>query len=96
MSFVECAHVILSQNKLPRNFINVKDDGGWTPLVWACEHRHEAVIRYLIEQGADPFVRDVEMNISLHWAAFSGSRGITDLLLATGCNVNQANAIGNV
>jgi len=84
----------LSQNKLPRNFINVKDDGGWTPLVWACEHKHEAVIRYLVEQGADPFVKDVEMNISLHWASFSGSRGITDLLLAAGCNVNQANAIG--
>ena len=42
---LECAHVILNQNKLPRNFINVKDDGGWTPLVWACEHKHEAVIR---------------------------------------------------
>jgi hypothetical protein len=37
--FSECAHVILGQNRLPRNFINVKDDGGWTPLVWACEHR---------------------------------------------------------
>ena len=42
---LECAHVLLSQNKLPRNFINVKDDGGWTPLVWACEHKHEGVIR---------------------------------------------------
>ena len=30
--------------------------------------------RYLVEQGADPFVKDVEMNISLHWAAFSGSK----------------------
>jgi hypothetical protein len=37
--FIECAHIILGQNKLPRNFINAKDDGGWTPLVWACEHR---------------------------------------------------------
>jgi ankyrin repeat protein len=52
------------------------------------------VIRYLLEQGADPFVTDVEMNISLHWAAFSGSKGITDLLLSAGCNVNQTNAIG--
>jgi hypothetical protein len=56
--------------------------------------RHEVVIRYLLEQGADPFVTDVEMNISLHWAAFSGSKGITDLLLSAGCNVNQTNAIG--
>ncbi len=53
------------------------------------------LLRYLLEQGADPHVMDVEMNISLHWAAFSGSKTITDLLLSAGCNVNQANAIGN-
>ena len=70
---LECTHIILGANNLPRNHINVKDDGGWTPLVWACEHKHEAVIRYLIEQGADPFATDVEMNIALHWAAFSGN-----------------------
>ena len=49
---VECAHVLLSHNKLPRNFINVKDDGGWTPLVWACEHVHEGVIR-LVQSNFD-------------------------------------------
>ncbi len=54
------------------------------------------LFRYLLEQGADPHVMDVEMNISLHWAAFSGSKTITDLLLSAGCNVNQANAIGNI
>ena len=48
----------------------------------------------MLEQGADPHVMDVEMNISLHWAAFSGSKNITDMLVSAGCNVNQANAIG--
>ena len=71
---LECCHIILGANKLPRNHINVKDDGGWTPLVWACEHKHEGVIRYLIDQGADPFTTDVEMNVALHWAAFSGKQ----------------------
>ena len=42
---LECAHILLNLPRLPRNFINVKDDGGWTPLVWACEHKHEDVIR---------------------------------------------------
>ena len=69
---LECAHIILGSNNLPKNHINVKDDGGWTPLVWACEHKHEAVIRFLLEQGCDPFATDVEMNVALHWAAFSG------------------------
>merc|ERR1719206_715065 len=91
---LECAHIILGSNNLPKNHINVKDDGGWTPLVWACEHKHEAVIRFLLEQGCDPFATDVEMNVALHWAAFSGSKTVVELLLASGCNVNQANAIG--
>jgi euchromatic histone-lysine N-methyltransferase len=42
---LECVHVILSQTKLPRNFMNRQDEGGWTPLVWACENKHEDVIR---------------------------------------------------
>ena len=75
---LECCHIILGANKLPRNHINVKDDGGWTPLVWACEHKHEGVIRYLIDQGADPFTTDVEMNVALHWAAFSGKKHTID------------------
>lgn len=91
---LECAHIILGSNNLPRNHINVKDDGGWTPLVWACEHKHEGVIRFLLEQGCDPFATDVEMNVALHWAAFSGSKTVVELLLSAGCNVNQANAIG--
>lgn len=77
---LECSHIILGANKLPRNHINVKDDGGWTPLVWACEHKHEGVIRYLIDQGADPFTTDVEMNVALHWAAFSGKKRNTLLV----------------
>ena len=44
---LECVHIILGQNNLPRKFINLQDEGGWTPLVWACENKHEEVIRYL-------------------------------------------------
>lgn len=42
---LECAHLILAQTNLPRHFINMQDEGGWTPLVWACENKHEVVIR---------------------------------------------------
>lgn len=52
--------------------INAPDDGGWTPLVWACEHGHEHVVRELLRRGADSLIRDVEHNVSLHWAAFNG------------------------
>lgn len=42
---LECVHVILTQNNLPRKFMNLQDEGGWTPLVWACENKHEGVIK---------------------------------------------------
>lgn len=42
---LECVHVIMTQNNLPRKFINLQDEGGWTPLVWACENKHEDVIQ---------------------------------------------------
>ena len=41
---LECAHAILNQNNMPRKFLNLQDEGGWTPLVWACENKHERVI----------------------------------------------------
>ena len=41
---LDCVSVIMSQNNLPRKFINSQDEGGWTSLVWAAENKHEAVI----------------------------------------------------
>lgn len=32
---------------------HMQDDGGWTPLVWACEYGFREVARFLIDQGAD-------------------------------------------
>ncbi|XP_023217380.1 uncharacterized protein LOC111619796 [Centruroides sculpturatus] len=38
--------------------VNIQDEGGWTPIVWASEHKHIDVIRLLLERGADPNIRD--------------------------------------
>ncbi len=91
---LDCVQVIMSQNNLPRKFINLQDEGGWTPLVWACENKHEEVISYLLECGADPLITDAEGNIALHWAALSGSHRTCEKLLNHGCDVNATNSIG--
>ncbi len=91
---LECASAILARSHLPRGFLNRQDEGGWTPLVWACENRHEEVIRHLLRRGADPLITDAEGNIALHWAALSGSRTTCQMLLNAGCNVNATNNIG--
>lgn len=78
-----------------RDYINSEDDGGWTPLIWACEHGHANVAKYLINKGADWQRRDVEQNLALHWAAFSDSSRITEYLLNCGCDVNATNVHGD-
>ena len=35
-----------------------QDDGGWTPIVWASEHDHLNVVKYLLKRGANPNIRD--------------------------------------
>jgi len=91
---LECAQAILDQKNTPRKFLNSQDDGGWTPLVWACENKHESVIEFLLIRGADPLITDAEGNIAIHWGALSGSRATCELLLNHNCNINSTNNLG--
>ncbi|GBM34563.1 Histone-lysine N-methyltransferase EHMT1 [Araneus ventricosus] len=75
--------------------INLQDDGGWTPLVWACEHNYGDLVQWLLKHGADPNVRDNEQNTALHWAACSGNSEILEMLLDTGCNLCFVNQRGD-
>lgn len=92
---LEACHYLLCTPNVTRKFINSVDDGGWTPLVWAAEHCHTKVARFLLSKKADPLLRDVEQNIALHWSAFSGSVDITEMLLNHGCDVNSTNIHGD-
>lgn len=51
-----CGCIISASFSIP-NYINFQDDGGWTPLVWACEHGHIDIVKYLISKGADLDIR---------------------------------------
>lgn len=51
--------------------------------------------RYLLQNRADPLIRDAEQNIALHWSAFSGSVDISEMLLDFGCDVNSTNVHGD-
>lgn len=77
------------------NYVNMADDGGWTPLVWSCEHNHFEITKFLLFKSADPLLRDVEHNIALHWAAFSGNADIAEILLNNKSDVNASNAHGD-
>ncbi|KAL1488388.1 hypothetical protein ABEB36_014862 [Hypothenemus hampei] len=92
---LEACKIILRSNTYHCDFVNIQDDGGWTSLVWACEHGHLDVVKFLISQGANINLRDVEYNVALHWAAFKGSSDIIELLLNLNSDINVLNVHGD-
>ncbi|CAH1111046.1 unnamed protein product [Psylliodes chrysocephalus] len=91
---LDACRILIEAGSSQRNYVNCQDDGGWTPLVWACENGFSEIADFLISKGADPKLRDVEYNEALHWAAFSGCSHIVEMLVNRGCNVNTVNAHG--
>ncbi|KAL0049662.1 hypothetical protein WJX82_007154 [Trebouxia sp. C0006] len=60
-------------SKLLKDCLNQKGSRGETPVMVACEEGHGFAARYLIEQGADPFVQDRSQHRSaIHYAAAKG------------------------
>ncbi|PNJ03426.1 EHMT2 isoform 6 [Pongo abelii] len=74
---------------------NGQDSGGWTPIIWAAEHKHIEVIRMLLTRGADVTLTDNEENICLHWASFTGSAAIAEVLLNARCDLHAVNYHGD-
>ena len=60
-----------------------KDSVGRTPLWWAAENGHEAVVKLLLaKDGVDPDSKDSFGRTPLSWAAANGHEAVVKLLLA--------------
>ncbi|XP_073987108.1 histone-lysine N-methyltransferase G9a isoform X1 [Rhodnius prolixus] len=92
---LEACHYLVGRTTEAATYVDVVDDGRWTPLVWAAENCYTNIVRYLLGKGADPQIRDSEMNIALHWSAFAGSMEITESLIDYGSNINLSNVHGD-
>ncbi|KAM4725704.1 histone-lysine N-methyltransferase EHMT2 isoform 2-T2 [Anableps anableps] len=75
--------------------VNAQDNGGWTPIIWAAEHKHVKVIKSLLNRGADVSIKDKELNVCLHWAAYAGNIDIAELVLNAGCSLSSVNVHGD-
>ncbi|XP_008420982.1 histone-lysine N-methyltransferase EHMT2 isoform X3 [Poecilia reticulata] len=75
--------------------VNAQDNGGWTPIIWAAEHKHVQVIKSLLNRGADVSIKDKELNVCLHWAAYAGNIDIAELVLNSGCSLASVNVHGD-
>lgn len=66
--------------------LNSKDSAQRTPLSWAAENGHEAVVKLLLVRGADIEARDDYDRTPVSLAAWSGNEAVVKLLLAKGAD----------
>ncbi|XP_072406223.1 histone-lysine N-methyltransferase EHMT2-like isoform X2 [Chiloscyllium punctatum] len=89
---VQMVHFLLATGQVD---LNTQDSGGWTPVIWAAEHKHIEIIKLLLGRGANVALKDNEENICLHWAAFAGSSDIAEVLLNARCDLHAVNMHGD-
>jgi len=74
--------------------VNVRDEYGWTPLLWAAMHGHTDIVRILLVSGANPNTRNKYGWTPLMWAAGQGYSEIVRSLLASGARINAQDRNG--
>ena len=79
--------------------VNCKSDDGTTPLLLAARHRHEIIVKILLEQGANPGARDVDGQTTLHQLTdmqeIPISETLIDILLRDRPPLEVSNSNGN-
>uniref|UniRef100_A0A8C6SVS9 Euchromatic histone-lysine N-methyltransferase 2 n=1 Tax=Neogobius melanostomus TaxID=47308 RepID=A0A8C6SVS9_9GOBI len=90
---LEIVNMLLETGQVDVNCF--QDSGGWTPIIWAAEHKHIKVIKSLLNRGADVTINDKELNVCLHWAAYAGNVDIAEMVLNAGCSLFSSNIHGD-
>ena len=72
--------------------VNVRDEDGCTPLLWAVLAGSRPTVELLLEHGAPVNDSNHDQETPLHWAATIGHVEIAVLLLKRGANVNARDA----
>jgi len=57
--------------------INLKTEGGWTPLMFAVSHGHTDIVQALLGAGADPWLLNRQNEDVFHIAK---KKGFSDIL----------------
>ena len=66
---------------------------GQTPLSWAAQNGHEAVVKLLLEKGADVESKSSNGRTPLSWAAENGHEAVVKLLLEKGADVESKDRV---
>ena len=71
--------------------INVSDNKGYTPLIYAAYFGHEGMVDFLLDSGANACMKDKRGNTALMGAIFKGNAKIAFRLLKSDCAIDQNN-----
>lgn len=77
-------------------YVNLRDENGWTPLIWAARSNHSDVVKVLLEAGADPNIANWNFgDDALGWAAYNGHPTIVQDLLNAGADIGHVDNDGD-
>ncbi len=80
--------------KADNNYLNVRDEYGFTPLQRASDPEKIAIAKFLIESGADIDAYSVKFGTVLHHAVSSGNIELVRILISKGVDVKATAADG--
>ncbi len=71
--------------------VNVSDQKGYTPLIYAAYFGHERLVDFLLKNNANACMKDKRGNTALMGAIFKGHVTIAFRLLKSECEIDQNN-----
>jgi erythromycin esterase len=74
--------------------VNVKDEVGWTPLIWATCMGEIESLKLLIAQGADVTIPTNNQRTALHRAVYAGDNNIAQILITHGADLDAKDRQG--
>ncbi|XP_070298936.1 ankyrin repeat family A protein 2 isoform X3 [Salvelinus sp. IW2-2015] len=88
--------VFLASRIEQETVINLQDEEGFTPLMWAAAHGQIAVVEFLLQNGADPNLLAKGRESALSLACSKGYTDIVKMLIDCGVDVNEYDWNGGV
>ncbi len=74
--------------------VDVKDEDGWTALMWAADRGYTNIVEALIKAGADVNAKDNDGYTALMKAAWCGYTNVVEALIKAGADVNARSNVG--